>query len=374
MARLDQADEQAAIFSYLETEFGEASTFEVESIDGGNANETYLIQWNSTRYVLRCPPASDTAPQILHNIEKEITYLQAVEPTWVPAPRCLSVCREESVLGHPFYIMEYVDGLVFNNDLPETIDSPEHKIQISTEIIDTLAKIHCLDATKISVESEADPIEYTATHLGEMYDQLQWAYDVTSAYRELDRLFSVGQWLQDNIPETSEVSVVHGDFKPDNLLFDIETSPELVGVLDWEMAAIGNPLVDLGWLLSYWNEKRDPSPLTPAIQKRFEDHDYYPVLDVFVNDYSTFMTAPAFLNRKELISRYERQTGFEYDLEADRFYRAFGVFKLAVLCEGFYRTYVEGSPDAKDSYPLMELAVPTLAQQAHMIIEGDIPL
>lgn len=366
------AVDASALRRYLGSELDEPETFEVDPIDGGNANETLLVTWDDRDLILRRPPLVEPAPGILHGLLDEYAVLEALAETWVPTPPVLLACEDESVLGDVFYLMERVDGDVLETDPPSRFRTSAHRRRIGSEAVDTLAKIHHIDVDRVGLGAFGDPTDYATRQVGVLTDQLEWATERTAEAREVPVVWEIAEWLAANAPETRHHALVHGDFKPDNLMFGPGTPPRIVGVLDWEMATLGDPLADLGWLLSYWVEARDPSPVTDDIESRFGDHDYYPMLDVYTEEYSKFMRHPDFHTRRELVERYEAQTGLEY--VDDRFYRTLGVFKLAVLCEGFFRMFLEDSPSAKASYPLMELMVPTLGRQARQIVDGEVPL
>lgn len=374
MTEMDTPVDPGAVRSYLETELGTPETFDVEPLSGGNANETVAIRWDGREFVLRRPPEVQTAPELLHDLEREYTALEALSDTPVPTPEVVAVCEDASVIGDVFYVMERLEGEIVDSDLPERFAAPEHRRAIGAETIDTLSTLHNIDANRVGLGSFGDPADYAARQVEMLTEQLEWAQERTAASRELPVCFEVAEWLEANAPETTHHTLVHGDYKPDNLMFAPGTPPTVAGVLDWEMATRGDPFADLGWLLSYWVEERDPSPITDEIRETYGDHEYVPLLEVFVDEYMAFMTGPEFHSRRELLERYEAETGLEYPREHDRFYRTLGIFKLAALCEGFYRTFLEDPSNAKDSYPLMELAVPTLGRQAKLLLEGEIPL
>jgi aminoglycoside phosphotransferase (APT) family kinase protein len=369
MTQDDTVADSDPLRGYLADELGPGEGFAVRPLEGGNANETLLVEFGGRELVLRRPPAVEPAPGVLHNPRREYRLLDALGETWVPTPGAVLYCADESVLGDPFVLMERVAGDVLDSDPPERFRHADARRGVGAETVDGLAKIHHLDPDRLGLDdldrsSPARQVEIFS-------DQLAWAQERTAEARDLPVLFEVADWLADNAPDPGHTTLVHGDYKPDNLVFGPD-STRLAGVLDWEMAGLGDPLADLGWLLSYWAEARDPSPITDDLRDRYADHEQFPILQVFVEEYAGYMTHPGYHSRRELVDRYERQTGIEYT--DDRFYRALGAFKLAALCEGFFRTYLEGAPNAKDSYPAMELIVPALGRKARQVIEGERPL
>lgn len=372
MAVREAVADEAVLREYLAEELGDPSSFSVEPLGGGNANETLLLEWDDRELVLRRPPLDEPAPEILHDLLREYEVLDALAETWVPTPEVLLACEDDSVIGDVFYVMERLNGDIIEDEPPERFETPVYRRTIGAETVDTLAKIHHINVERVGLEEFGDPDDYTARQVDQLTAQLEWATDRTGERRSIPVLHEVADWLADNAPETRHHALVHGDYKPDNLLFAPGEPPCIDGVLDWEMSTLGDPLADVGWVLSYWVEDRDPSPVTDDIVEQYGDHDYFPMLDVYAEDYSKFMRHEDYHTRRELVERYQAQTGIEYT--DDQFYRALAVFKLAVLCEGFFRMFLEDSPSTKESYPLMELMVPTLGRQARQIIDGETPL
>jgi aminoglycoside phosphotransferase (APT) family kinase protein len=181
---------------------------------------------------------------------------------------------------------------------------------------------------------------------------LDWAFEVTAKEREVPELLEVGEWLANNIPESHDSTLVHGDYKLDNVMFGPDSPPEIVGVFDWEMSTLGDPLTDLGWLLAHWRDENDPHPAIPELQPRF-------------------MEKPGYSTRRDLVDRYISKTDRAFG--DHRFYRCLAVYKLAALCEMFFRRYLEGN-SADPLYPVMEDRVPEVAGHAKRIISGEHPL
>lgn len=368
----DAVADEEALRAYVAERLGEPSSFSVAPLGGGNANETLRVEWEDRDLVVRRPPLEAPAPEILHDLLREYEVLDALADTWVPTPEVLFACEDPSVIGDEFYVMELLAGDIVEDDPPERFETSAHRHTIGTETVDTLAKIHHVDVERVDLADFGDPEDYTARQVDQLTAQLEWATERTAERRDLPVLWEVADWLAENAPGTRHHALVHGDYKPDNLMFAPGEPPRIEGVLDWEMSTLGDPLADLGWLLSYWVEERDPSPVTDDIVDRYGDHDYFPMLQVYAEEYSKFMRHEDYPGRRELVERYEVHTGIEYT--DDRFYRTLAVFKLAVLCEGFFRMFLEDSPSTKESYPLMELMVPTLARQARQVVDGETPL
>ncbi|WP_267643564.1 phosphotransferase family protein [Haloarchaeobius amylolyticus] len=347
----DRLVDEDALESYLRRELGDAESFAVEHHQEGHSNETLFVTWGDRELVIRRPPPGETA-DTAHDVLREYRVMAALQDTDVPVPGTVRACDDHDVLGADFYVMDRVEGHVLREREPEVFAAPEHRRRIGEELVDTLASIHAVDPEAVGLGEFGRAPGYTQRQVDRWQKQLGWAFQVTAEEREVPTLHRVGEWLQDNVPEDHPETLVHGDYKLDNVMFAPEAPPELVAVFDWEMSTLGDPLADFGWMLSYWRDAKDPEPAVPELTATFMQDEDYPT-------------------RRELVDRYEAQTGFTF--ERDRFYRALAVYKLAGLGEMFFRRYLEGNSD-DPMYPLMEDRVPALADRAERIIEGDEPL
>jgi len=259
-------------------------------------------------------------------------------------------------MGSDFYVMQRVDGDVLREGEPERFQNTVARRKIGEELVDSLAEIHAVDyeAVGLEVGDFGYPPGFTERQVRRWSEQLMWAFEVTTDSREVSQLYDVMEWLYDNVPADPSATLVHGDYKLDNVMFGPGGVPEVTAVFDWEMSTLGDPLTDLGWMLSYWWDAKDPVPPTGT--------------DTLMK---TFMTSEEYPTRKELVARYEAQTGIEFTNE--RFYRVLAVYKLAGLGEMFFRRFLEGNSD-DPMYPKMEQGVPALAERAVRIIEGGEPL
>ncbi|WP_255149847.1 phosphotransferase family protein [Halorarius halobius] len=347
--------DQDALAAYLEAALGPAESYEVEHHQEGHSNETLFVTWGDDELVIRRPPPGETADRA-HDVLREYRVVDALQGTDVPVPETVLSCDDESVLGSDFYVMKKVDGDVLRDEEPERFATPEHRERVGVELVETLAAIHGVDYDAVGLEHGdfGYPPGFTERQVKRWSEQLMWAFSVTADEREVPELYDVMEWLQDNVPEETPATLVHGDYKLDNVMYGPGTPPEIVAVMDWEMATLGDPFTDLGWMLSYWWDEKDPDP--PESTSSLSN---------------TFMTREGYSTRRELVDRYEELTGFEYD--HDRFYRALAVYKLAGLGEMFFRRYLEGNSD-DPMYPKMREGVPKLAERALRIIDGEEPL
>jgi aminoglycoside phosphotransferase (APT) family kinase protein len=342
-----------ALEAFLEDELGPADHYEVERHNEGHSNETLFAEWGDTNLVIRRPPPGETA-DTAHDVLREFAFIDALQDTDVPVARTVASSDDHSIIGSDFYIMERVEGTVLRDHEPEDFANPEDRKGVGTELVDTLAKIHDIDTEAVGLDDFGHPPGYTERQVERWGKQLDWAFEVTKEDREVPKLEEVGEWLQDNYPTEHPHTLVHGDYKLDNVMFGPERPVELAAVFDWEMATRGDPKADLGWMLSYWRDAKDPDPQFEELVTDFMAHEDYPT-------------------RRDLVSRWEDHTGFTYTEEEDRFYRTLSVYKLAGLGEMFYRRYLEGNSD-DPMYPKMEERVPRLADRAMRIIEGEEPL
>jgi len=249
-------------------------------------------------------------------------------------------------------VMERLEGDVLRTEEPDRFADPDHRRRVGRELVDTLAAVHSVDVEAVGLAEFGHPEGYTQRQVDRWTKQLMWAFDRTAEAREVPALYEVQAWLADNVPDAHPHTLVHGDYKLDNVMFGSDTPPELVGVFDWELSTLGDPRADLGWMLVSWRDAGDPEPVAPELAATFLEHDGYHT-------------------RGELVDRYEDRAGIAF--EHDRFYRALAVYKLAALGEMFYRRYLEGNSD-DPLYPAMEERVPALGERAKRIIDGEEPL
>jgi aminoglycoside phosphotransferase (APT) family kinase protein len=274
---------------------------------------------------------------------REYRVLNALQDTAVPVPRVFAACEDPSYIGAPFYLMEYMQGDVIRADTPQTFaNTPERRRAVSEAMIDLLAALQAVDWRAAGLEGFGRPDGYLPRQLKRWTDQLDRAAQITVSVRPLPVMAKVREWLEKRIPESPAATIVHGDFKLDNVMFDPGApGAKVIAVFDWEMSTIGDPLADLGWLLSYWLESSDS-----ADRKKITD---------------AVTSEPGFLTRKEMVDRYESRTGRKMANFA--FYEAFAIFKLAIIMEGSYSRFVRGQTD-DPLFVAMKERVPALADSA----------
>ena len=318
---------------------GEAAKIELERIGEGHSNITYLVRRGPERFVLRRPPRPPLPPSA-HDVLREWRLLDAIKDTDARVPRTLLACDDESVIGAPFYIMEYCVGTVITSEIPEALDNPAERASIGRDLIDTLAEVHEVDWRSCGLEGYGKPTGYLERQLRRFTGL--WEHNKT---RELPRVQEVRDWLAQNMPDSPAATIVHGDYRLGNTMVANDAPARLIAIFDWELSTIGDPLADLGYLTVTWVEPGDP------------EHTMFSSL-------SAVTRREGFPAREELIAHYEQRTG--RSMSDLRWYQALALWKAAVFMEGNYKRSLAGTTD--DPYlKLFDEGVPRLAEAAHQI-------
>jgi len=324
---------------------GVGEPLEVGRHRAGHSNETFFVRRGDERWVLRRPPRGAFLPTA-HDVVREHRVLSALADTPVRAPRTVLLCEDPSVIGAPFYLMERVDGFVVRETLPEALgEDLEGRRRTGEELVDALAELHAVDWRAVGLEGFGKPDGYLERQLRRWTGQLGLTEPLT---RPVPELHAAADWLSANLPPGGKPTIVHGDYKLDNVL--LSPGPlRLTAILDWEMSTIGDPLADLGWMLSFWRDATDPT-----------DDDLL--------ELPAPTRAPGFSSRAELTERYEARTGRPVgDLT---FYVALAVWKLAILLEGSYARHLAGATD-DPFFARMQEGVPALARRALRLASGS---
>ena len=292
-----------------------AAPLQVRQFPSGASNLTYLLRIDQWEAVLRRPPLGPIPPKA-HDMERESNLLRSVYPLFPLAPEPLLFCNDTAIIGAPFYVMERRKGLLFNNRFPAAI-TPTRTLctRISQAFIETLVHIHTLDWQSTGLNSLGHPTGFLERQVQSWVERYRRAQ--TADIPEAEPLM---QWLLAHVPMSPPPTLIHNDFKLNNLLFNEQDPTRVVAVLDWEMATIGDPLLDLAVALSYWVQDDDPAQLK-AIQP-------------------TVTAQPEFLRREQLIEMYARQS--ERDLTLLPFYMVVAYFKLAVILQQIYIRWQRG--------------------------------
>jgi aminoglycoside phosphotransferase (APT) family kinase protein len=306
----------AALEDYLRRHLpGAGGSFCVEQFAEGHSNLTYLVRIGDAEWVLRRPPFGNQV-KTAHDMGREYRVLSKLSAIYEPAPRPVLYCDDAAILGAPFYVMERRRGIVLRQKLPPgMVIEPATARRLSTALIDNLALLHGLDYRTAGLGDLGKPEGYVERQVRGWTER--YARARTDDLPAVDR---VAAWLAARMPPESGAGLVHNDYKYDNLVLDPEDLTRIVAVLDWEMATVGDPLMDLGTTLGYWVEAKDP----PALQQAAFGPS----------------ALPGNLTREELAARYAERSGF--DISNIVYFYAFGLFKIAVIVQQIYARYVRG--------------------------------
>jgi aminoglycoside phosphotransferase (APT) family kinase protein len=318
-----------------ERKLGDTAALRSKNISFGHSNEVHLVHFDGKSWALRRPPRGPLLPTA-HDVMREYRVLKALQDTPVPVPRVYAACDDPGYIGAPFYLMEYMRGEVIRGDATAFASTPEIRREVSERMIDLLVALQAVDWRVVGLEGFGRPDGYLPRQLKRWCDQLERTLPYT---RPLPVMEQVKRWLETNIPDSPPPTIVHGDFKLDNVMWDARTA-KVIAVFDWEMSTIGDPLADLGWLLSYWPDPDDAAGRGVM---------------------SVLKPGDGWLTRREMIARYESKTG--RTMTRFPFYQAFAIFKLAIIMEGSYARYLRGQTDDPLFAGLNE-RVPALAEAA----------
>jgi aminoglycoside phosphotransferase (APT) family kinase protein len=290
----------------------------VEQFPGGHSNLTYLLRFGTQEFVMRRPPFGPVPPKA-HDMAREYRILEAVHPVYTLAPRPFLLCEDASVTGSTFYVMERRRGLVVRSEEPPgLLDRPPERRRASAAMVDALADLHAVDIEAHGLAALGKPAGFVERQVRGWNER--WHGSQTTELPEMD---SLAAWLIERLPTGAPVpTLVHGDFKLDNVMLDALDVGRVVGVFDWEMATVGDPLVDLGIMLGYWVHT------ATAMQR---------------DTVASVTHREGWYTRADILERYGERTGF--DLTNIAFYEVFAVFKLAVVLQQIFYRYHRGQTD-----------------------------
>jgi aminoglycoside phosphotransferase (APT) family kinase protein len=318
----------------------------VQRIRGGQSNVTCRVTLSDRAVIVRRPPPGPLPPRA-HDVLREHRILSALAPGGsVAVPRPLAVCDDPSVIGAPFFVMEALAGDAIRFALPPGLASAplETRHSIGIQVVDTLAALHTVEPAAVGLGDLGPPSGYVPRQIKRWRGQLDHA-----RVRSVDDLEWAADWLDAHQPsEPATVRIVHGDYRLDNVIFTQMPPARLLGVVDWELATLGDPLADLGWLLAFWYEPTDPTPELKQIMP-------------------SVTMQPGFPTRAELVTRYAAQTGQR--LPDLTFYVVFAMWRMAVLLEGHWARHTRGTAAGFD-FAYLETAGPAFAARLRQIAES----
>lgn len=319
---------------------------EVRQFTGGASNLTYVLRYPGADLVLRRPPAG-TKARGAHDMKREYRVQSALRPVYPLVPRMVGFCDDQTVIGSDFYVMERLEGTILRKDLPRELrlDAATTR-RLCERAVDALVELH-------SVDVEAAGLGDLDRGDGYVRRQVEgWSARYRRARTpDVPDFVPVMKWLADNQPGDVGHCLVHNDFRFDNLVLDPGDVTSVIGVLDWEMGGVGDPLMDLGGALSYWVQD-DDGPVYKAFRRQ-PTH------------------APGMLTRRQVVERYAQRSGLEVSEESWRFYEVFGLFRLAVIAQQINYRFFNGQT-TNPAFRAFRPAVAFLEQRCLRIIRtGD---
>jgi aminoglycoside phosphotransferase (APT) family kinase protein len=313
--RADERFDVERVEAFLRESGIEVGGLEVEQFPAGQSNLTYLLRSGTWEAVLRRPPLGPVAPRA-HDMAREFHILDHLHPSFPLAPRPYVLCEDNSLIGAPFYVMERRHGLILDQDLPpDWRPSVELHRGIAESLVQVLVDLHAVDWQSAGLGQIGRPDGYMRRQVGGWTERFFHARTIEVAGVE-----ALCEWLIDNLPNSPEPTVVHNDYKLNNVLLDRSDPRRVNAVLDWEMATVGDPLSDIASLVVYWSEPGDA--------------------DTIMGGLRSVTSEPDFPTRQEIVELYARRSG--RDLSGLRWYVAFAYFKLGVIIQQIYYRWYRG--------------------------------
>jgi aminoglycoside phosphotransferase (APT) family kinase protein len=312
-----------------------AGEWDAELISGGLSNITYRVHLYSSTVIVRRPPLGELLPSA-HDMSREYRVLGALAATSVPVPEVLKFCADPQVLGQPFYVMAEVPGVVLRSADDAARLTRSERANSTESFIGTLAALHTLEPAAVGLGDYGRPDGYCSRQIRRWGEQ--WARSNTRPLPGMNTLLS---GLAEAVPTSPRDSIVHGDYRLDNMIVDPSDAYRVAAVLDWELSTLGDPLADLGMTLTYWHDPGDSERAEIPVAAGITAHNGFPT-------------------GRELAERYSKLTGI--DLANMSFYLAFGAMKLAVILEGVHARYLAGRSVGK-GYDKAGQAVPVLVSR-----------
>ena len=341
--RDENAFDPAKILPFLKSQIPDLvdGPTELKQFPGGASNLTYQLNVGGRELILRRPPAG-TKPKSGHDMHREFRVLKALHGHF-PCPQALAYCTDESLLGAPFYVMEKLSGVILRRDLPKGSNyPPEQARRLCLNLLDTLIQLHTLDYNALGLADLGHPEGYVERQVSGWCDRFQKVLT-----DDVPKCESIIAWLKQHKPaDAPRPGLIHNDYRFDNAVLDPRDQLTIIGVLDWEMCTIGDPLMDLGGTLAYWIESGDNAQMQTV---RMQPSNL-----------------PGMLTRDEIVNYYGEKTGrsiANYD-----FYYVFGLFRLAVIAQQIYFRWKLGQTK-NPRYQAFGMFVSVLAQVSDAVIQ-----
>ena len=338
--RSDERFDEAKLADYLRGQLpGSENPLTVRQFGGGAANLTYLLDYGSREYVLRRPPLGPVAKSA-HDMGREYKVLSVLHQQFPYAPQAFLYCEDTDLIGADFFVMERRRGIVVRRSIPpefaQLSDAPR---KMSECMVDALAQFHAVDYAALGLDDLGEPTGFVSRQIEGWYKR--WHKAKTADLEDMDVVY---QWLKENQPQTTQFSLIHNDYKLDNVMLDEKDPGKMVAIFDWDMCTLGDPLSDLGALLCYWTEPDDPP--------YFQAMAMMPIGNL------------GFMSRAELVERYAEKSG--RNVHDIHFYHALGLFRLTVIIAQIYIRYKRGQTQ-DERFAAFEMMIPMMAQAAREI-------
>ena len=306
----------ARLAAYLHDRFpGVAGELSVAQYPSGHSNLTYAVRLGTREFVLRRPPFGSKVKSA-HDMGREFRVLSKLHAVYAPAPEVLEFCEDLDILGAPFYLMQPIHGVILRSRMPRGLAfPPDTASRLSEAFVDNLVRLHAVDYQAAGLADLGRPEGYLERQVRGWTER----YDGSKTH-DLPVVEQITAWMQANLPDTRYVSLLHNDYKYDNVILSSAALTQIIGLLDWEMCTVGDSLADLGTALAYWVDASDPLEMQA---KSWGPTAY-----------------PGSFTRAQVAARYAQQTG--HDLTALPFYVTFARFKLAVIVQQIYFRFHQG--------------------------------
>ncbi len=318
---------------------------EVRQFPGGASNLTYLLRYPGRDLILRRPPRGAKAKSA-HDMRREFTIQAQLGRVFAYVADMVAFCDDPSVIGSDFYVMTRIDGTILRQELPEGLTlTPEQARGLCTDFLDVLVELHSVDPAAAGLEGLGRGTGYVTRQVGGWSDRYRAAR--TDDVGDYERVMS---WLTEHQPDDVATTVIHNDFRLDNVVLAVEEAdaPRIVGVLDWEMATLGDPMMDLSGALAYWVQT-DDDEFYRAIRRQ-PSH------------------LPGMLTRAEMVDYYTTRMGWSVTAEQWRFYEVFGLFRLGVIAQQIYYRYHHGQT-TNEMYAVFRDVATYLEQRCNRLLD-----
>jgi len=341
--RPDEQFDEARLAEYLRDKLpGSKNPLTVRQFGGGAANLTYLLDYGSHEYVLRRPPLGPVAKSA-HDMGREYKVLSVLHQALPFAPRAFLYCDDPALIGADFFVMERRKGVVVRRKIPPQFgEMPHAPRRMSEAMVDALAALHAVDYAALGLSDLGKPEGFIERQVEGWYKRWHAAKEA-----DLPEMDAVYQWLKANLPTSSDVSLVHNDYKLDNVMLAEEDPGQLVAIFDWDMCTLGDPMSDLGALLCYWTE--------PTDAPYFQQMAMMPTGEL------------GFLTRRELVERYAQKSG--RSVHNISFYHTLGLFRLVVIIAQIYIRFARGQTQ-DERFAAFGPMIPLMAKAAVEVMKG----